>query len=156
LIEQRSFGGGTAGTPPNRPELLAGSVNDRSFVPGVKSVLKILVVEDESNMRFLLRMILESDGYEVVEAKHGAAALECVKEESPDLVVTDLMMPVMNGRELIERLRSDDETAAIPILVVTSNPSAEVPSGADATLPKPFDLDALLDTARSLCRKDAA
>jgi CheY-like chemotaxis protein len=119
-------------------------------------VLKILVVDDESNMRFLLRMILESDGYEVVEAKHGAAALKCVKEERPDLVVTDLMMPVMNGRELIGRLRSDDETAAIPILVVTSKPTADVPSGADATLPKPFDLDALLDTARSLCRKDTA
>ena len=57
----------------------------------------ILVVDDESSMRFLLRMILESAGYEVVEAPHGAAALERAKESPPDLVVTDLMMPVMNG-----------------------------------------------------------
>lgn len=116
---------------------------------------KVLVVDDESNMRFLLRMVLETDGFEVVEANHGAAALERVKEEKPDLVVTDLMMPVMNGRELIERLRADAETAGIPILVVTANTNAEV-AGADAALRKPFDMEALLDTARSLGRKDAA
>lgn len=116
---------------------------------------KVLVVDDESNMRFLLRMVFETDGFEVVEANHGAAALERVKEEKPDLVVTDLMMPVMNGRELIERLRADAETAGIPILVFTANANAEV-AGADAALRKPFDMDALLDTARSLSRKDAA
>jgi CheY-like chemotaxis protein len=119
-------------------------------------VVKILVVDDESNMRFLIRIVLESDGYEVVEAHHGADALERVKEVRPDLVVTDLMMPVMNGRELIDRLRSDTETSTIPILVVTSNPDADVPGGADGALRKPFDSDELLDTARSLCRKDAA
>jgi CheY-like chemotaxis protein len=119
-------------------------------------VLKILVVDDESNMRFLLRMVLEAEGYEVTEAPHGATALELVQEERPDLVVTDLMMPVMNGRELIERLRSDDETAEIPILVISSNPTAEVPGGADAALRKPFDHEALLDAARSLCRNNAA
>lgn len=116
---------------------------------------KILVVEDESNMRFLLRMLLESEGFEVVEAHHGAAALERVKAEQPDLVVTDLMMPVMGGRDLVERLRADPETAEIPILVLTSSRNSEV-AGADAALRKPFDIDVLLDTARSLSRKDAA
>lgn len=116
---------------------------------------KVLVVDDESNMRFLLRMVFETGGFEVVEAQHGAAALERVKEEEPDLVVTDLMMPVMSGRELIERLRADAETAEIPILVVSANTNAQV-VGADAALRKPFDMDALLDTARSLSRNDAA
>ncbi len=116
---------------------------------------KILVVDDESSMRFLLRMVFESEGFEVVEAHHGAAALERVKEEEPDLVVTDLMMPVMSGRELIERLRADAKTAVIPILVLSSNPDAEV-TAADGFLRKPFEIDALLDTARLLCRKDAA
>ncbi|MBA3736448.1 MAG: hybrid sensor histidine kinase/response regulator [Actinobacteria bacterium] len=121
-----------------------------------KGVRKILVVDDESSMRFLLRMVFESEGFEVVEAHHGAAALERVKEDPPpDLVVTDLMMPVMGGRELVERLRANPETARIPILVVSANASAVVP-GADAALRKPFDRDALLDTARSLARKDAA
>lgn len=118
-------------------------------------MLKVLVVDDESNMRFVLRMVFESEGFEVVEAHHGAAALERVKEEVPDLVVTDLMMPVMNGRELVERLRADDATAGVPILVVSANKNPEA-TGADAALAKPFDIDVLLDTARALCRKDAA
>lgn len=116
---------------------------------------RVLVVDDESSMRFLLRMVFEAEGFEVVEAHHGAAALKLVEEEQPDLVVTDLMMPVMNGRELIERLRADAETAEIPILVVSANANIAV-AGADAALSKPLDIDALLATARSLSRKDAA
>jgi two-component system chemotaxis response regulator CheY len=106
-------------------------------------------------MRFLLRMLFESEGFDVVEAHHGAAALDRVGEHQPDLVVTDLMMPVMNGRELVERLRADAGTAGIPILVLSSSRNIEV-AGADAALRKPFDIDALLDTALSLSRKDAA
>lgn len=115
----------------------------------------ILIVDDESNMRFLLRMILEGAGYEVVEAPHGAAALERATESPPDLVVTDLMMPVMTGRELIERLRDAPETTAIPIVVVTANPTT-VLDAVDAVLGKPFDPDALLATARSLAEGEAA
>ncbi len=113
------------------------------------------MVDDESNMRFLLRMVLETEGFEVVEAHHGAAALERVQEEEPDLVMTDLMMPVMNGRELIERLRADPETAGIPILVLSANANVVV-AGADASVRKPFNPDELLYSARALTRKDAA
>jgi CheY-like chemotaxis protein len=114
-----------------------------------KSVLKVLVVDDESSMRSLTRMILESVGYEVVEAAHGAAALEWLKESQVDLVVTDLMMPVMTGRELVERLRADPETASIPIVVISAN-SSTVPTAADAVLGKPFEAFALLEAASSL------
>lgn len=120
-----------------------------------ESVSKILVVDDESNMRFLLRMVFETEGFEVAEAHHGAAALERMKEEQPDLIVTDLMMPVMNGRDLVGRLREDPETSKIPVVVISSSRNVEV-AGADAAVRKPFDLDALLDTVRSLSRKDAA
>lgn len=116
---------------------------------------KILVVDDESNMRFLLRMLFESEGFEVIEAHHGAAALERVKEEQPSLIVTDLMMPVMGGRDLVARLRADAETKGIPIMVISSSRNIEV-VGADAAVRKPFDIDALLDSARTLTRKDAA
>ena len=110
---------------------------------------KILVVDDESSMRFLLRLTFESEGFEVVEAHHGAAALERVKEgPPPDLVVTDLMMPVMEGRELVERLQADLATAQIPILVLSSNANVEV-LGAAAPLRKPFDRDALPGAVRS-------
>jgi CheY-like chemotaxis protein len=117
-------------------------------------VRTILIVDDESNMRFLLRLVLEGAGYEVVEAPHGAAALERAKESSPDLVVTDLMMPVMTGRELIARLRGDPQTAEIPIVVVSAKPSATL-DAVDAVLGKPFDPDELLETARSLSDEGA-
>jgi CheY-like chemotaxis protein len=120
----------------------------------VSRVRTILIVDDESNMRFVLRMILEDGGYEVVEASHGAAALERAKESQPDLVVTDLMMPVMTGRELIERLRADPQTAEIPIVAISANPSVTL-DDVDALLGKPFDPDELLETARSLAAEAA-
>ena len=113
----------------------------------------VLVVDDESNMRFLTRMILESVGYTVIEAPHGAAALERAKETRPDLVVTDLMMPVMGGHELVERLRADPETAAIPIVVLSAN-SASVRTTADFVLGKPFEPELLIETARTLAGQD--
>ncbi len=101
---------------------------------------KILLVDDDPSMRFMLRLILEAAGYEVTEAHHGAAALRHLKEDSlPDLVVTDMMMPVMDGRELILHLRSDPRTARLRILVVSGNPDArEVGRNADAVMGKPF------------------
>jgi CheY-like chemotaxis protein len=104
----------------------------------------ILVVDDESNMRFLIRMILEGAGYTVVEAPHGAAALERVKESRPGLVVTDLMMPVMGGRELIERLRADPATAAIPIVVLSTS-AGSLTTPADIVLGKPFKAEVLVE-----------
>ena len=106
-------------------------------------------------MRFLVRVTLERAGYEIVEAGHGAAALEHIRRSRPDLVITDLMMPVMNGRELIERLRAQPETASIPILILSAN-SRLLLGKADALLPKPFDLDDLLDQVRISPRKEAA
>jgi CheY-like chemotaxis protein len=112
-------------------------------------VPKVLVVDDESNMRFLIRMILEDAGYEVIEAAHGAAALERVKESRPALVVTDLMMPVMSGRELVERLRADPGTASIPIVIISAN-SSSVATAADVALNKPFEPFALLEAVSTL------
>lgn len=100
-------------------------------------------------------MILENEGYEVVEAHHGAAALERVQKSRPDLIVTDLMMPVMGGRELIERLRSDPETATIPIVVLSANADL-VADTADAALSKPFDVDLLLETVQNLSQEGVA
>lgn len=97
----------------------------------------MLVVDDEPDIRYLLRVILELAGYRVVEAAHGEAALEQVRDSPPQLVLTDQMMPVMNGGELIERLRAEASTKAIPIVMVSGTRSVQ--SGADALLGKPFD-----------------
>lgn len=109
----------------------------------------ILIVDDDASMRFLLKMLFESAGYQVVEAHHGAAALERLDEARPDLVVTDLMMPVMDGHQLIALLRSDAETQSIPILA-TSARLAGASDAADAVLTKPFDPDDFLEIARTL------
>ena len=102
----------------------------------------VLVVDDEPDIRHLLRVILEPAGYLVVEAAHGEAALEQVRHSPPQLVITDQMMPVMNGGELIERLRANGSTKAIPIVMISGTRGAQ--AGADAVLGKPFDPSELI------------
>lgn len=116
---------------------------------------QILVVDDDPSTRFLLRLIFESGGYKVDEAQNGIAALIRIKDELPDLVVTDLMMPMMDGAALIERLRSDARTADILIMAVSANPNArEVASRADHVLGKPFDRSELLAIVGELFAKE--
>jgi CheY-like chemotaxis protein len=119
-------------------------------------VSTILVIDDEPDLRFLIRRILERAGHEVVEAGHGAAGLEAVKRSPPDLVITDMMMPVMDGAELIVQLRSDPATASIPIMAVSADPQRA--AAADAVLRKPFEPSALAEMADSLLarRRDLA
>lgn len=97
-------------------------------------MIRVLIVDDEPDVRFMLRFILEQGGYEVDEAINGSSALEMLRGGSPDLVITDLMMPLMDGNELIERLRSDPATRSIPIMSLTSNPDASV--GANVVVTK--------------------
>lgn len=112
---------------------------------------RILVVDDDPSVRFLLRLILESAGYRVTEAQNGIAALIRIKEEVPDLVVTDMMMPMMDGGALIKHLRSEPSSDGLRILAVTANPRArEVAAGADAVLAKPFDRSELLAAVADL------
>ena len=112
---------------------------------------KILVVDDEPDQRFLLRRIFERAGHEVTDAGHGAAALPAVRDWPPDLVVTDMMMPVMDGVELIRRLRSEPATAAIPILAASGDP--HLAGAADAIVPKPYDIHNLLAVADALLKE---
>ena len=99
-------------------------------------------------MRFVVRMILEGEGYTVIEAPNGAVALERTEESRPDVIVTDLMMPVMGGAELIARLRADPASAAIPIVVVSATGSLS--TSADFVLGKPFKLELLVDAVGRL------
>jgi CheY-like chemotaxis protein len=109
---------------------------------------RILVVDDEPDQRFLLRRIFERAGHEVTDAADGAAALRAVRESPPDLVVTDIMMPVMGGVELIRRLRSEPATAAIPILAASAD--TILAEEADAVMPKPYLWRHLLAVADTL------
>ncbi len=80
---------------------------------------KILIVDDEEEITNLLRLILETQQYDTITARHGIDAIQCYEENHPDLIITDLTMPSMGGIELIQRIRS--KNAAIPILVISGN-----------------------------------
>ena len=100
------------------------------------------MVDDEPDIRYILVRVLRNAGYTVREAAHGGAALAHVQQSPPRLVITDRMMPVMGGDELIEHLRGDLGTAGIPIVLLTGSPGLQ--PGADAMMMKPFDQDELV------------
>jgi CheY-like chemotaxis protein len=112
------------------------------------ALVRILVVDDEPDLRYLLRRFLERAGHQVTDVGDGAAALEALHRLPPDLVVTDMMMPVMGGAELIRRMRAEPDTAQIPILAVTGDP--QLAGGADTVLPKPWTAQQLLNAAAAL------
>lgn len=114
----------------------------------------VMVVDDEPDMRHLLRITLELAGYGVVEAAHGEAALEQVRRSPPQIVLTDQMMPRMNGGELIERLRAEESTKAIPIVMISGTRAAQAGvDAADAVLGKPFDPNELIVLVERLTGK---
>jgi two-component system chemotaxis response regulator CheY len=110
-----------------------------------------MIVDDDHNLRVVIRMVLERASYEVAEAMHGKAALESFGVELPDLVIADLSMPVMNGVELIDRLRSNPATESIPIILLSGlHVDSDVSRLVDAVVLKPFepaDLLASIDRA---------
>ena len=106
--------------------------------------MTILVVDDERPVRELLAMLLEDFGYAVLVASHGRHALEQVAGRRPDLVISDVMMPLVGGVELCRRLKSDPQSAGMPVILMsTAGPHVANDSGADAFIAKPFDLAAL-------------
>lgn len=113
-----------------------------------------LIVDDEADVLFLLRLILEMNGYAVREARHGRAALDQVNAHTPDIIITDLMMPVMTGGQLIEILRRDPRTSTVPIILLSANPNGV--QGADVVMRKPFDQNELLGHLRTLVVGGAA
>jgi CheY-like chemotaxis protein len=101
----------------------------------------ILIVDDEPSILELIHDILEQEGFSVLVAHNGAAALRQIQQRPVALVLTDLMMPQISGIELARRLRGDPKTAAIPIILM----SAAMPPGASdlfvALLHKPFPIE---------------
>jgi two-component system, OmpR family, phosphate regulon response regulator PhoB len=104
-------------------------------------VATILIVDDEEPVRELVALLLRGGGYHTLQAIHGAQALELITKEHPDLVISDVMMPVLNGAELCRRLKAGPDTRAIPVILMSAaGPRSADGSGSDAFLAKPFDL----------------
>ncbi len=119
---------------------------------------RILLVEDDSGIRDSVAEVLELEGYQVAAVANGSDALEWLaREVPPDVLLVDLVMPVMSGGELLARVRADPRLAGVPAVLMTAAiPTAQSPiPAADATLPKPFELDALLDVVGRLSRARA-
>ncbi len=110
---------------PVTPQQILRSLNLCLQMPGEVTPIRqasILVVEDDADMRMLMRLILEREGYRVIEAEDGIQGLERVAEQRPALILLDLMLPRMGGFEFISGLRATPVWRSIPILVVTAKP----------------------------------
>jgi CheY-like chemotaxis protein len=110
---------------------------------------KLLIVDDEEGVRSLVRMTLESDKYEILEARRGEDALKLVREHLPDLVLLDVMLPDTSGVEVCRALKSDPGTAPVTIVMLTAKAqNADLEdaesAGADGYFIKPFSPVALL------------
>ena len=119
---------------------------------------KILIVEDEQDILQLVKHYLEKEGFRPVTAMSGLEALKKVKEDKPDLVVLDLMLPEMDGLEVCKRLRSVPDTAMLPILMLTakaeeSDTVVGLELGADDYVTKPFSPKALVARVKALLRR---
>jgi len=106
----------------------------------------ILTVDDDPDALTLLRLLLRSEGFEVIAALSGAAALQCVRERMPDIIITDLTMPGMTGLDLCRHLRASDETRHVPIIVHTAESVPATHPLYDRAFRKPTDFSALLST----------
>lgn len=116
----------------------------------------VLVVDDEHDILLALEMLLEEEGYEVVTALNGKQALERLAERRPDVVLMDVMMPIMSGPETILRMKADPEYATIPIVLMSGVKPAfgrdEYPW--DFFIRKPFEIEKVLETIRAAAAQD--
>ncbi len=115
----------------------------------------VLLVEDDPDTREMYATFLGSVGYRVSQAANGVAALDLATENCPDIVITDLAMPVMDGFDLTRRLRTRPATQSVPIIAVTghgvpSTPHRAREAGCCCLFTKPFLPDSLLDAVRAM------
>lgn len=115
----------------------------------------VLIVEDEYDNREIMRAVVEDIlGYRAMMVSDGAAALEAIKQTHPDLILMDLMMPVLDGFETISRLKSTKATASIPVIAVSAlgrvaDRQRAIECGANDYISKPFDIEKLMEVVEA-------
>jgi two-component system sensor histidine kinase/response regulator len=114
---------------------------------------KVLVVEDHHDTSFMLCRLLKMEGYEVEHAVDGMVGYNTATSDQPDLIVTDIQMPRMNGIEMIKRLREENALRSTPIIVMSAYGKRmiddAIQAGADDFIEKPIDFDKFLLTIKS-------
>lgn len=116
---------------------------------------KILIVDDEEDILAMVRMALESRGYDVVTARDGEEALRKARQEGPHVIVLDIVMPKLNGYQVCREIKKDESTRAIPVIMLTAKAEESdrfwgTETGADGYLTKPFDMQDLLKKIQEL------
>jgi DNA-binding response OmpR family regulator len=119
---------------------------------------KILIVEDEESLLKLESILLTSKGYEVQGVPNGQAALDAIEQEHPDLVLLDIMLPEIDGFEVCRRIKSNQETRHIPVIMLTAKKSREDMArgekvGADWYITKPFKSAMVIETIQRFLMK---
>lgn len=119
---------------------------------------KILIVDDDTQLRSTIQMVLKLKGYEVIDADNGATALKLARAALPDLIISDINMPQADGFTALADLRRDPHTAAIPLILMTGESDAAgmrkgMELGADDFLAKPFAMNALLKAVEARLKK---
>ncbi|MFK7883872.1 MAG: response regulator [Phycisphaerales bacterium] len=124
----------------------------------MNDALTVVVVDDEPDLLELVAYNIGQDGHEVITATDGISALEAVRSRLPDVVVLDVMMPGLSGLEVAKRLRSQTETASIPIIMLTARAEEKqelegLDAGADDYISKPFSMQVLLARVKAVARR---
>lgn len=115
----------------------------------------VLIVDDLASERQMIGSVMLEAGFEIIKASDGCEAVKCSQENKPDLVVLDIVMPKMNGFEVVRELRSNPKTEKVPV-ILCSQKNTEIDrvwgmeQGADAYLIKPFEPKQLIDIAQRL------
>jgi two-component system alkaline phosphatase synthesis response regulator PhoP len=116
---------------------------------------RVLVVDDEPNIAKIVKKQLEVSGYEVIVAVDGEEALTKIRQEHPDVMLLDVMLPKRNGYEVLGIIKQDEQLKRIPVMMLTAraqqqDQQASLEHGADAYLAKPFQLEELVEQVRAL------
>lgn len=174
LLPVRNTGLGTEGEAAGTsPSPVGASVVTTAFpepsAAGIRSERGVvLVVEDNGDMRSYIKQVLAPEGYRMLEASNGEQGLQQAVEQMPDIIISDVMMPVMDGREMLAHLKEDERIQHIPILLLTAvNEECEMirsfEAGVDGYVTKPFSatllctrINSILDNRRKLLERYAA
>ena len=114
---------------------------------------KILAVDDDNDILDVIRIILEEEGYEVVTLANGKHVFDVVKESSPDLILLDVMLGGLDGRDICRALKEDESFKKIPVVMISASHNLNnlllMPGAPDNFLAKPFDIDHLLEMVKA-------